>query len=131
VLPYFEAFPVLSQVYLEDSWVVFVREVLVRDVPIGLVFDLDAVMTERHPGYRGPLPGERYDYRRVLLEVVGARSVYEPSGDPPGSDADGHLDHGNIDAWHVDDEGWSHLEGSWGTAHVLSAEPVLRFLDER
>ena len=125
-MPYYEAFPTLDQVYLEDSWVVSVRE-----VPHGLVFDLDAVMTERHPAYRGPLPGEQYDYRRLLLEVVGTSAAYEPSGAPPASDANGHLDHGNIDAWHVDEQGWSHLEGDWGTARVLSAQPVLRFLDER
>lgn len=125
-MPYSRAFPQLDQVYLEDSWVVFVLE-----VPGCLLFDLDAVMTERHPGYRGPLPGERYDYRRLLLEVAGTRVEHEPSDDPPGSDAAGHLDHGNIDAWYVDDEGWSHLEGSWGTARVLAAVPVLRFLDER
>ena len=125
-MPYYRAFPVLDQVYLEDSWVLSVRE-----VATGLVFEVDAVMTERHPAYRGPLPGERYDYRKVELTVVGTRAVYEPSGAAPASSGDGQLDYGNIDAWYVDGEGWSHLEGDWGTAEVLAAEPVLRFLDER
>ena len=126
MLPYYRAFPDLDQVHLEDSWVVSVRP-----VPAGLVFELDAVMTERHPAYRDPLPGERYDHRRLELQVVGVRAVVELSGAPPGVDANGELDHGNIDVWRVEDDGWSHLDGSWGTARVLSAQPVLRFLDER
>ena len=69
----------------------------VRPVPAGVVVELDAVMTERHPAYRGPLPGERYDHRRLELEVVGVRAVVELSGAPPDVDANGELDQRNID----------------------------------
>ncbi len=126
VLQYFEAFPVLQQVYLEDSWVESVVE-----LPGGLMFGLEAVVTERHPAYRGPRPGHRYDYRAAEVTVTGSEVIYEPSGASPSMDADGLLGYGNIDVWTVTDDGWSHLEGTWGTAAVLAAEPVLRFLDNR
>ena len=62
--------------------------------------------------------------------MTGAAVVDEPSGAAPSQDADGALDHGNVE-WTVTDDGWSHLEGEWGSADVLSAEPVVRLLEDR
>ena len=113
---YCDAFPSLAHIYLEDSWVLALR--LSDHV---LAFDLDAVLTQEHPEYRGPTSGEQYDYRRARLTLLGPVSC-ALSGAPPATSADGTEDMGNIDSWTVDAAGVSLLEGGWGEARVSSAQ---------
>ena len=113
---YSEMFDELRDVYLEDSWVLALRQVDGQ-----LTFDLDAVLTESHPRYQVPKPGEQYDYLRAELVVTGEDVLLELSGAQPARDATGQTDIGHIDAWHTDAAGWSTLEGDWGSACVLGA----------
>lgn len=114
---YDEAFEDLAEIYLEDSWVL---DVGVRAG--ALVFDLDAVLTERHPRYRPPRPAEMYCYHRARLVIRSPRPIsFRRSGRPPSRDPDGELDYGNIDVFAPDDDAsrWS-LDGDWGEAVVDS-----------
>ncbi len=112
---YSDAFSPLAHIYLEDSWVL-----ALWPSDNMLAFDLDAVLTEEHPQYRGPASGEQYDYRRARLTLQGRVSCVL-SGWQPATGPDGAEDLGNIDSWTVDDAGVSLLEGDWGEAQVSDA----------
>ncbi len=120
---YSETFEALRDVYLEDSWVLALRQ---NDGQ--LTFDLDAVLTQSHPEYEGPKPGQQYDYRRAELVVIGDDLLLELSGAALATDATGQTDMGNIDSWQTDAEGWSLLVGEWGSARVRSARVQLALL---
>ncbi len=109
---YYDAFAQLAHVYLEDSWVL-----AVWPSDNMLAFDIEAVLTQEHPEYRGPATGYQYDFRLALLTLSGHVACVL-SGAPPASSADGTTDLGNIDSWTVDDAGVSLLEGVWGEARV-------------
>ena len=113
---YSDVFAPLAHIYLEDSWVLALRQ---SDTT--LAFDLDVVLTEGHPEYTGPAAGEQYDYRRARLTLQGAVTC-TLSGRPPATDATGEQDLGNIDSWLIDDAGTSLLAGDWGEAQVANAE---------
>lgn len=112
---YSDAFTALQHVYLEDSWVL--RLSLSAQM---LAFDIEAVLTEKHPDYRRPAPGEQYDYRPGRLVLLGEVSC-DLSGAAPATDASGSTDLGHIDTWTVDDAGVSRLTGDWGVAQVRDA----------
>lgn len=118
---YADAFPPLADIYLEDSWVLSVLPSAQM-----VAFELEAVLTETHPDYAGPRPGEQYDYRRATLVVEGEHVEVELSGLVPAQDASGSTDLGNIDSWTVDEGGWSVLTGDWGTVRVQ--RPRVRLL---
>ena len=122
---YPDVFDALLHVYLEDSWVL-------RVVPSEsmVAFHLDIVLTPEHPAYAGARPGEQYDYRSAELLVTGQQVFVELSDAPPAISADGSRDLGNIDSWRTDADGWSTLQGEWGTARVLTPEVRLT-LDDR
>ena len=112
---YSAAFTPLAHVYLEDSWVL-----ALWPSENMLAFDLEAVLTEEHPDYRGPASGEQYDYRRARLVLRGEVSC-NLSGARPATDPNGAHDLGNIDTWTVDGAGVSLLTGDWGEARVSGA----------
>lgn len=118
---YADVFPPLADIYLEDSWVLSVLPSAQM-----VAFELEAVLTETHPDYAGPRPGEQYDYRRATLVVEGEHVEVELSGLVPAQDASGSTDLGNIDSWTVDEGGWSVLTGDWGTVRVQ--RPRVRLL---
>jgi hypothetical protein len=117
VRAYYETFKTLAEVYLEDSWVLKVDE-----RGDALVFDLEAVLMERHTLYEPPRPGEMYCYRRGLLVVRSPQPIlFRRSGNPPTVDPDGEQDYGNIDTFTpVGDESsaWE-FTGDWGEALVV------------
>ena len=87
--------PGLEHLYLEDSYVLGIREQ--HDE---LRFELEAVLTEDHPRWAPPKPGEAYAYRRVDLVFVRPSRVWwiEQTMQPvvgPGGD----VDFGNIDSF--------------------------------
>lgn len=118
---YADAFPPLADIYLEDSWVLSVLPSAQM-----VAFELEAVLTETHPDYEGPRPGEQYDYRRATLVVEGEHVEVELSSAAPAQDASGSVDLGNIDSWTVDEGGWSVVTGDWGTVRVQ--QPQVRLL---
>ncbi len=122
--PYNEAFPVLRDVLLEDSWVL-----AVWPSDTSLAFDLEAVLTPAHRDYVGPKPGEQHDYRRAHLVITSDGLRCDLSGAPPATDATGQTDLGHIDNWLVEEAGRSLLEGGWGAATADNPSVELRFIE--
>ena len=98
----------LENVYLEDSWVLGVHE-----SDGSLSFDLEAVLTEGHPQWNQPKPGEVYCYRRLALIFPSVRGVeWIERGMRPATDATGEQDWGHIDTFVGD--GAATVVGDWG-----------------
>jgi hypothetical protein len=117
----YESIPGLENLYLEDSWVLGVFE-----SADSLSFDLDALLTEQHPQWHPPRPGEQYAYRRVSLTFPNVRTIeWLDRGGPPATDASGEQDWGNIDRFIVDDDVYE-MEGGWGQVRVVSDRPQVR-----
>jgi len=84
----YASLPGLEHLYLEDSWVLGVYE---SDGVLN--FDLEAVLTEQHPYWEPPKPGEMYCYGRVALTFPGVRSIeWISRGGRPATDASGERD---------------------------------------
>ena len=120
-MDYWDAFPDLAGLVLEESWVLDLlpseRSLAVR---------LDAVMTEEHPQFEPPAPGERYSYLSGWLTLASDESLaIQPSGALPARDASGETDLGHVDRLlQVDEECWE-VEGEWGS--VRMRRPVVSF----
>jgi hypothetical protein len=68
-----------------------------------LSFDLEAVLTEGHPQWNQPKPGEVYCYQRLALIFQNVRGVeWIERGMRPATDATGEHDWGNIDTFVAD-----------------------------
>ncbi|WP_074819942.1 MULTISPECIES: hypothetical protein [Pseudomonas syringae group] len=101
--------PSLSNIYLEDSYVLAVLE-----TKRSLVFELEAVLTEKHPEYKKPRVGEKYCYKRVSLNFINADSVeWINKSFIAFTDASGDFDYGNIDSLISCDDGYE-VTGDWG-----------------
>ena len=110
----------LEHVYLEDTYVLRIRW-----ADDALIFWLEAILTEQHPDYFPPKPGEQYCYRRCLLAFRHPREVQWQELDTLASaDAAGETDLGNIDTF-VDLGGRYHLRGGWGEVIITGPPPVL------
>jgi hypothetical protein len=111
----------LEDVRLEDSWVLGVYE-----SDASLSFDLETVLTERHPEWEPPKPGEMYCYRRTALIFPNVRGVeWVERGTRPATDATGEEDWGHIDTFTAED-GRYELTGDWGRVRFSSETPQLR-----
>ena len=84
----------------------------------GAAFRIEAVLTERHPAYKEPNPGEVFTYQRCWLQVWGAESELSLSGALPAVDASGEIDWGHIETFEAADAGWWELQGDWGILRV-------------
>lgn len=121
----YETLPSLKHYYLEDSYVLDVKEDA-RSVG----FRMDIVLTPTHPYYRSPLPHEQHCYRRGRLifqdcdEIVWKRRNFRPS-----TDASGEVDYGNIDSLYEED-GYFHLNGDWGELVLKAPAPTVVLEDE-
>lgn len=106
---------------LEDSWVLGVD-----DAPDALRFDLEAVLTEQHPAWARPKPGEVHCYRRVELVFRQPEAVewVERMTGPPAVDASGEADLGHIDSF-LWDAAFFELEGDWGHVRIQSDAPIV------
>ncbi|SNY44795.1 hypothetical protein [Paractinoplanes atraurantiacus] len=112
---YFEQFPALVSVALEESWVTAFR----HDTTT-VTFALDAVMTTEHPRYHPPRPGEVHATEPAVLTITGNDLTFTPSGAHPNRDPNGELDFGNIDTFTLSDPAamrWR-LTGEWGELTV-------------
>jgi hypothetical protein len=120
VSAYPESVPVLQEIYLEDSYVLDVTESAGE-----LRFDLDAVLTEAHPRWTHPKPGEQYCYLRLSLVFAGPRRVdWLRRTMRPARDASGEVDYGNIDSLTRDGKVYE-LTGDWGHVLVDSEPPTV------
>ncbi|EEA92704.1 hypothetical protein [Pseudovibrio sp. JE062] len=112
--------PSLSDVYLEDSYVLAIHEYDSK-----IVFDLEVVLIETHPFYEAPSKGEKYCYRKSSLSFIGVQSVeWLDRQFIRFSDASGESDYGNIDSFTKEGE-LCHLAGDWGEVKIRCASVEL------
>lgn len=111
----------LENIYLEDSYVLGIK------TDTSIEFFLEAVLTENHPLYTSPLPGEQYCYRRITLKFPHPQTYNLTLNKMlPIVDPDGTWDYGNIDEFFMENETY-HLIGEWGELTVVSDPPVIEF----
>ena len=119
---YFDLTTDLSKVYLEDSYVLGVVE-----NENSITFQMEVVLTERHPFYSSPKPSEQYCYKKGEITFPNTKEVnwilklFKPS-----DDSSGEIDYGNIDSF-VLEGGKYHLMGEWGEILIESEIPILTF----
>ncbi|MEU2014141.1 hypothetical protein [Nocardia sp. NPDC019302] len=119
-------YPVLSDLYLEDSYVL---EVIER--PTEVVFVLDAVLTPEHSMYRAPGAGEQYCYvRGDLIFENASRVEWLEKSFRKYKDASGSEDMGNIDVL-TNTDGVYYLEGDWGKVRIWSADDPQFVISEK
>lgn len=112
--------PGMANLYLEDSWVVDIRE-----GGATLTFVVQFVLTEQHANYRPPREGERYCYAFGTLTFPAVTDVsWLERHNARSVDAQGKTDLGNIDVL-FEQGGRYHLEGDWGVVEVESQAPVI------
>jgi len=112
--------PGLDALYLEDSYVLGVREEATE-----LRFELEAVLTEAHPKWSTPKSGEQYAYLPVDLVFPHPRRVeWIERTMKPISGPDGERDFGNIDSF-VWRPGWFEMKGEWGHVRIESDPPIV------
>ena len=115
--------PGLEYIYLEDSYVLEIKECESR-----LVFLLEAVLTEQHPLYLLPVADERYCFRRAILEFPAVkRVIWIRKHFKPYRDSSEKVDYGNIDVFYAQDEAYR-LEGDWGQVEIYSGAPCFSLL---
>jgi hypothetical protein len=114
--------PALRDVYLEDSWVLDIRI-----DPLAVEFRIEFVLTENHPSYSSPRPGQQHCYRAGTLRFDGVRRVcWTSRGAPPATDASGESDFGNIDSFECEEDHRYTLIGDWGHMVIeASSGPVV------
>ena len=112
IMPSYEDLPGLDVVYLEDSFVLAIRE-----SPHELVFELDAVLTPRNPAYTSPPENEQYCYRRGRLIFRSADITWLARSEVLYTDASGEEDLGIIDVFTAHGRRY-HLEGDWGSVEI-------------
>ena len=116
----YEQLPGLENVYLEDSWVLGVYE-----SESSLSFDFDGVLTETHPRWQPPKPGEVHCYLRMELTFPSVRAIeWLARGTRPAVDATGEEDWGHIDTFEFDGDSYE-LSGDWGHVRLTSARPQI------
>lgn len=122
---YWKVVPSLEHIYLEDSWVLDVKATL-RSVE----FLAEFVLTEEHPGYHPPRPGEHYCYETGLLIFSGWESFSWVRGsDRPGVDPDGTVDYGSFDVFNVDGRQYFTV-GGFGEIRIVTDPPRIVPVDE-
>lgn len=115
MVDHYPSLPALDGIYLEESWVLDVREASDR-----VTFRLEAVLTPVSPLYQPPEPGAQFCTRRGNLEFEGVtavewlsktmRRIHDPRGDD---------DLGNIDSLTREDDAL-HIQGEWGNLRIHS-----------
>ena len=111
---YWDAFPDLVGLVLEESWVL---EVLPSERAVSL--RVEAGMTQQHPQYRPASPGEQHAYLSGWLTLASDEpGDVRLSGARPAVDATGSTDLGQIDRLaQSTDQTWE-AEGDWGSVRL-------------
>lgn len=113
----------LAEVYLEDSYVLSILE-----GGTTIAFELEVVLTERHPRYHTPVGDEQYCYAHALLVIDDATDiVWLQRNDVHNVDPDGTVDLGNIYSLRYLHHRYE-VTGEWGEVSVNSkTDPRLVF----
>ncbi len=93
-----------------------------------LRFEVDFVLTEDHPAFHPPIPGEWACFRRGALEFPNVRSLTglpSMAGVRPAVDATGAHDYGHFDTFVESAPARFEVSGDFGTFSVESDLPVI------
>ncbi len=118
---YFEWIKALSDIYLEDSYVLEIRERASE-----IEFEMEFVLRENHPYYTEPKSDEMYCYRQGIIRLkscVDVKWENKPYALRPRLE---DKDYCNIDAFYRDGNK-IFIEGDWG-ALSLVADEVMVFI---
>lgn len=117
--------PVLREVYLENSYVLEITE-----GKGDLVFRMEFVLREGHPKYRVPQPDEQYCYERGELTFQGVSELRRlERNDVLSFDATGERDLGNIDQLYYEDGGYT-ASGDWGRVTFVAQNVVAEIRED-
>ncbi|MCM3657279.1 hypothetical protein M3147_08450 [Agromyces mediolanus] len=116
----YSGIPGLEDLSFEDSWVLEIVRHADR-----IVFRVDAVLTESHPEFAPPPPGEQYCYRRGALVFDSIRTLLWSADGlvRAGIDPSGETDLGSIDSFSKVGEAYV-VVGDFGTLTIESEAPV-------
>ncbi len=114
-------FPGFENIYLQDSYVISIH------AKTSIQILLEAVLTEHHPLYTQPLPGEQYCYRRMTVNFPHPQTYdLVVNNINPIADPDGSIDYGNIDEFFIRADGKYYLRvGEWGELTIVSDPPMI------
>lgn len=109
--------PMLKHIFLEDSWI---RKITETDSEI--IFNLEAVLTDKHPDYLLPKQGEQYCYKNALLTFNAITSKVWQQRNNGTRDANDEIDYGHIDVLGRTNDGF-YIEGDFGVLEITTANP--------
>ena len=118
-MKYFEWIKALSDIYLEDSFVLEVRERASE-----IEFEMEFVLRPGHVLYKEPAKGERYCYRRGVLRLNNCTDVQIHRSSTITFDANNEIDLGNIDIFERNGDRIS-MSGDWGELSLISDEVMV------
>ncbi len=123
--PYYEI-PGFEELGLEDSWVMAIQ----KDGS-GIVFDVDFALCLNHPFFAPPLPDEVNSFRRGHIRFSEPSAViWHRKTMTPNYDLTGEADFGNFDSFYFSGNCF-HLDGEWGEFEVISASPIVDYLQKK
>lgn len=122
---YHDAFESLTDVLLEDSWILHIEK-----SSIALVFSMEIALTPDHIRYKIPEPGEQHCYCNGQLTIASASPItFEGFGFPAAVDATGERDYGHIDVFAPKKGDVWELAGDWGKVEIVSPDVSLVLTD--
>ncbi len=117
--------PGFEGLYLDDSWVLSIEQ---SGDSLRIVIDL--ALSESHPEYRPPNPGEQYCYRKGSIDFEGIVALsWTGGGRPPTVDPDGEIDFGSIDGFEQHGSKYS-ISGDFGDIDVDAGSATVHLFKE-
>ena len=118
----YENIKVLKDVYLEDSFVTFIKA-----DEVTLEFGIELVLRPEHEKFRAPAANEAYCFRPAILKFENASTIRWKRIRMMGTiDKNASIDFGNIDSFTFDASTFR-LEGDWGEVEVSGGRVDLIF----
>ncbi|MEO1657570.1 MAG: hypothetical protein AAFR65_07600 [Pseudomonadota bacterium] len=118
-MKYFEWINALSSIYLEDSYVLEVRERASE-----IEFEMEFVLQDSHPCYTIPKEGEMYCYRRGIIRLRNCLDISWTNKQYALRQRLEDRDYCNIDAFYSDGDK-IFIEGDWGQLSLRSDEIIV------
>ncbi|MEO0695856.1 MAG: hypothetical protein AAFY84_07135 [Pseudomonadota bacterium] len=118
-MKYFEWIEALSDIYLEDSYVLEIRERASE-----VEFEMEFVLRPGHVLYKEPAKDERYCYRRGVLRLSNCTDVQFDRSSTVSFDANNEIDLGNIYIFDREGDRIS-MSGDWGKLSLISDEVMV------
>jgi hypothetical protein len=118
-LPYYDAIPDLTDVYLEDSYVMAISE-----TDIGLMVEMVFVLRKGHPLYIEPAKDAYYCYHGgSIIFDHPAQIQWIEKKMKKFTDENGNTDYGTLHSLNV--EGGTHaLHGEFGRVNIITPKEV-------